>query len=137
MEAARATLPLPAAEDFVRFCYRRRRVGWPDLYDEMCLVATRGAFRGMGHSELAEVGIGFSLFDTRQLAELVTRVVAEEQAERARLRSGIRVVRGGEPAPAAAADAAAPVAAAASSATSSDEGETAGLGRAIPFPAGA
>ena len=35
-------------EEFVRFCYRRRRVGWPELYDEMCQVAHRGAFRGMG-----------------------------------------------------------------------------------------
>jgi hypothetical protein len=24
------------ALDFVRFCYRRRHVAWPDLYDEMC-----------------------------------------------------------------------------------------------------
>ena len=38
----------PEAEAFVRFCYQRRRVGWPELYDEMCAVATRGLFRGMG-----------------------------------------------------------------------------------------
>lgn len=92
MERARSAVSSDA-EDFVRFCYRRRRVGWPELYDEMCHVATRGAFRGMGHAELAEVGIGFSLFDTSRLADLVTRVVREEQAERARLRAGIRIVR--------------------------------------------
>lgn len=109
MERARPTAPsapssagalAPEAEEFVRFCYRRRRVGWPELYDEMCHVATRGAFRGMGHADLAELGIGFSLFDTRQLAELVTRVVGEEQAERARLRAGIRLVRAADAAPA-------------------------------------
>ena len=99
-QPAAPSTPSPDAEDFVRFCYRRRRVGWPELYDEMCHVATRGAFRGMGHAELAELGIGFSLFDTRQLAELVTRVVAEEQAERARLRAGIRLVHSAEPVPA-------------------------------------
>ncbi|HET7727783.1 MAG TPA: hypothetical protein VFK54_10725 [Candidatus Limnocylindrales bacterium] len=98
-QPAAPSTPSPDAEDFVRFCYRRRRVGWPELYDEMCHVATRGAFRGMGHAELAELGIGFSLFDTRQLADLVTRVVAEEQAERARLRAGIRLVRPAESAP--------------------------------------
>ncbi|MER3417986.1 MAG: hypothetical protein C4343_02495, partial [Chloroflexota bacterium] len=27
------------AAEFVRFCYRRRPVGWPELYDEMCAVA--------------------------------------------------------------------------------------------------
>ena len=29
------------AAEFVRFCYHRRRVGWPDLYDEMCAVVLR------------------------------------------------------------------------------------------------
>ncbi len=70
------------AEAFVRFCYQRRRVGWPELYDEMCLVATRGLFRGMGRDALADVGVGFSLFETPRLAALVARVVGEEQAAR-------------------------------------------------------
>jgi hypothetical protein len=72
----------PEAEAFVRFCYQRRRVGWPELYDEMCAVANRGLFQGMGHDALAEIGVGFSLFETPQLAQLVTRVVGEEQAAR-------------------------------------------------------
>ena len=45
--------------------------GWPELYDEMCAVATRGLFRGMGHEALAEIGVGFSLFETPRLAALV------------------------------------------------------------------
>jgi hypothetical protein len=72
----------PEAEAFVRFCYQRRRVGWPELYDEMCAVATRGLFRGMGHDALAEIGVGFSLFETPRLAEVVARVAAEELAAR-------------------------------------------------------
>ena len=72
----------PDATEFVRFCYRRRRVGWPELYDEMCAVSARGAFRGMGPDELAVLGIGFSLFDMPALAVLSTRVIAEEQARR-------------------------------------------------------
>ena len=70
------------AEAFVRFCYQRRRVGWPELYDEMCLVATRGLFRGMGREALADVGVGFSLFETPRMALLVRRIVAEELAAR-------------------------------------------------------
>ncbi len=70
------------AEAFVRFCYQRRRVGWPELYDEMCRVATRGLFRGMGPEALAEVGVGFSLFETPRMAQLVHRVVGEELAAR-------------------------------------------------------
>lgn len=68
------------AAEFVRFCYRRRPVGWPELYDEMCAVAMRRLFRGWDTTELARHGIGFSLEETPALAELVERVVAEEQA---------------------------------------------------------
>ena len=34
------------AIEFVRFCYRRERVGWPELYDEMCAVAGRACTAG-------------------------------------------------------------------------------------------
>jgi len=72
----------PDAIEFVRFCYRRRRVGWPELYDEMCAVAGRGLFRGYDADDLAGLGIGFSLFDMPALSVLASRVVAEEQALR-------------------------------------------------------
>jgi hypothetical protein len=68
------------ALEFVRFCYRRRRVGWPALYDEMSAVAARGAFRGMGYGELAERGISFCLGDLPRLVALTERVVREEQS---------------------------------------------------------
>jgi hypothetical protein len=74
--------PDPAAVEFIRFCYHRRRVGWPELYDEMCAVAARGLFRGLVTDDLAAHGIGFSLFDMPALAALSTRVVVEEQAAR-------------------------------------------------------
>jgi hypothetical protein len=72
----------PEAVEFIRFCYRRRRVGWPELYDEMCAVAARGLFRGLVSDDLAAHGIGFSLFDMPALAALSTRIVVEEQAAR-------------------------------------------------------
>jgi hypothetical protein len=82
LPAGAACQSTPEAEAFVRFCYQRRRVGWPELYDEMCAVATRGLFRGMDHEALAEIGVGFSLFESPRLAALVTRVASEEQAAR-------------------------------------------------------
>lgn len=82
LPAGTACASTPEAEAFVRFCYQRRRVGWPELYDEMCAVATRGLYRGMGHDALAEIGIGFSLFETPRLAALVIRIATEEQAAR-------------------------------------------------------
>ena len=74
--------PHPDAIEFVRFCYRRRRVGWPELYDEMCAVAGRSLFRGYDADDLAGIGIGFSLFDMPALAVMAGRIVAEEQALR-------------------------------------------------------
>jgi hypothetical protein len=99
--------PLPGSDaiDFVRFCYRRRRVGWPDLYDEMCAVAARGLYRGFGPDDLSQVGIGFCLDDMPALALLVARVVSED-VERRRITAG--GVRESFAATAAAADAAIP-----------------------------
>ena len=74
--------PHPEAVEFVRFCYHRRRVGWPELYDEMCAVAGRGLFRGFSADDLGGIGVGFSLFDMPGLANLAARVVAEEVALR-------------------------------------------------------
>jgi hypothetical protein len=79
---AATRVPDPDAVEFIRFCYRRRRVGWPELYDEMCAVAARGLFRGLVSEDLAAHGIGFSLFDMPALAALSTRIVVEEQAAR-------------------------------------------------------
>jgi hypothetical protein len=79
---AATRVPDPDAVEFIRFCYRRRRVGWPELYDEMCAVAARGLFRGLIADDLAAYGIGFSLYDMPALAALATRIVVEEQAAR-------------------------------------------------------
>jgi len=85
--------PVPSEEavDFVRFCYRRKRVGWPELYDEMCAVAGRGAFQGWGFAELAQHGIGFTLFDMPGLAAIAAVVSREERARTRGSKSGTRV----------------------------------------------
>jgi len=74
--------PHPDAVAFVRFCYQRRRVGWPELYDEMCAVAGRGLYRGLSTDDLGGIGVGFSLFDMPALASHAAQVVAEEVALR-------------------------------------------------------
>lgn len=68
------------AVEFVRFCYSRRKVGWPELYDEMCSVAGRGLFHGWGPDQLAENGIGFGLAEMSWLATAVCEIVAEDRA---------------------------------------------------------
>ncbi len=77
--ASGAPIPADDALEFVRFCYRRRRVGWPALYDEMTAVAARGAFRGLGYGDLAERGVSFCLADLPRLVALTERVIREEQ----------------------------------------------------------
>jgi hypothetical protein len=74
------------AVEFIRFCYARRRVGWPELYDEMCAVASRGLFRGWGPDDLAANGITFGLFEMPLLAVAVAEIVAED---RARMRAAL------------------------------------------------
>jgi hypothetical protein len=78
-----------AALDFVRFCHRRRRVGWPELYDEMCHVASRGLYHGWGFGELAEHGIAFGLAEMPRLASLVTEVAGQEGERRGRMLVGV------------------------------------------------
>jgi hypothetical protein len=77
-----------AALDFVRFCHRRKRASWPELYDEMCHVASRGLYHGWGFGELAEHGIAFGLAEMPRLAGLVSEVVGQEAGRRPRLLVG-------------------------------------------------
>ena len=84
----------PDAIEFVRFCYRRKHVGWPELYDEMCAVANRGLFRGFDVDALAGIGIGLCLSDMPGLAAIAAQVVAEEQQSRRPV--AVRIVQDAE-----------------------------------------
>ena len=68
---------------FIRYCYQRRRIGWPELYDEMCGVAARAEFRGMDYERLETLGVRFSLQEMGRLAALAQQVVADERRRRA------------------------------------------------------
>ena len=58
------------AEEFVTFCLERRGHKWPELYDEMCRVASHRLFRGMGYRELHDHGVSLSLANMERLATL-------------------------------------------------------------------
>jgi hypothetical protein len=58
------------AEEFVSFCLERRGHKWPELYDEMCRVASHRLFRDMGYRELHDHGVSLSLSDMDRLADL-------------------------------------------------------------------
>ena len=64
------------AIEFIAFCFARRAVSWPQLYDEMCFVAGNRLFQGLGYEELRLAGLDFTLGGlgkTSRLANEVTR----------------------------------------------------------------
>jgi hypothetical protein len=74
----RGDAPPPDVIEFIRFCHRRRRVGWPEIYDEMCGVAARREFNGWGFDQLAERGLTFALPEMLRLAGWVRAVLATQ-----------------------------------------------------------
>ena len=70
--------PPPHVIEFIRFCHHRRRVGWPELYDEMCAVAGRREFNGWDHDQFEAHGLTFSLFEMPRLAGWVRTVLASQ-----------------------------------------------------------
>ncbi|HEY7738730.1 MAG TPA: hypothetical protein VIC63_06850 [Candidatus Limnocylindria bacterium] len=67
--------PPPEVAEFIRFCHRRRPRAWPELYDEMWVVAARREFNGWGFEQLEAYGVTFSLFEMPRLASWVREVV--------------------------------------------------------------
>jgi hypothetical protein len=65
----------PEVAEFIRFCHRRRPRAWPDLYDEMWVVAARREFNGWGFEQLEAYGVTFSLFEMPRLARWVGEVL--------------------------------------------------------------
>ena len=68
----------PIARDFIEFCVSRRGKEWPALYDEMCWVAGRRLFQGLGYAELRNLGLSFGLSNLENTLKLVDSVVAQE-----------------------------------------------------------
>ena len=71
----------PQLRDFILFCVDRRGAGWPALYDEMAGVAGQHLFRGLGRTELKQLGLSLSLDGVDKTLEQVKQAIAQgEQA---------------------------------------------------------
>lgn len=68
----------PLARDFILFCVHRQGREWPALYDEMCQVAGRHLFRGLGYAELRGLGVSLSLTSIEDTIRMVDIVMAQE-----------------------------------------------------------
>lgn len=68
----------PVVRDFILFCIQRQGKQWPDLYDEMCWVAGRRLFRGLGYADLRKRGLSFSLASIDDTIKVVNTVTASK-----------------------------------------------------------
>ena len=75
-----AELPPPEVAAFIRHCHEMRGASWPELYDEMCGVASRHEFRGWDHADLEARGLTFSLLEMPRLAAWSRAVLAADEA---------------------------------------------------------
>ena len=66
--------PEQTAADFVQFCRCRCGQQWPAIYDEMCRVAARRLYKGMGYAELRKIGLSFGLGGLDNTARLFERL---------------------------------------------------------------
>jgi hypothetical protein len=64
----------PVVRDFILFCVQRQGKEWPALYDEMCWVAGRRLFRGLGYTDLRKLGLSLSLTSIEDTIRMVDTV---------------------------------------------------------------
>jgi hypothetical protein len=69
----------PQIRDFILLCIDRRGADWPAIYDEMAGVAGQRLFRGLGRTELKQLGLSLALDSLDETIELVKQAVAQDQ----------------------------------------------------------
>ena len=71
------------AVEFIAFCFKRRSVGWPQLYDEMAYVAGNRLYKGLGYDELKEAGLDFTLSGLARTSRVTAEVTKSMRHEAA------------------------------------------------------
>lgn len=69
----------PQLRDFILFCVEQQGKDWPALYDEMARVAGQRLFRGLGRTELKQLGLSLALDSLDETIELVKQAIAQDQ----------------------------------------------------------
>ena len=65
------------AIEFITFCYQRDRREWPRLYDEMCYVASKRLYRGLGYDELKDAGVDLTFIGMARLSRIAKEVIRQ------------------------------------------------------------
>ncbi|MEW6141846.1 MAG: hypothetical protein AB1597_01640 [Chloroflexota bacterium] len=68
----------PRLRDFILFCVERRGNRWPALYDEMALVAGQRLYKGLGYSELKQMGFSLSLASVDETIKMIKLATASQ-----------------------------------------------------------
>jgi hypothetical protein len=70
----------PQVREFILFCIDRRGADWPAIYDEMAGVAGQRLFRGLGRTELKQLGLSLALDSLDKTLEQVKQAaMAKDQ----------------------------------------------------------
>ena len=65
------------AIEFIAFCYQRSQREWPRLYDEMCYVASKRLYRGLGYEELGDAGIDLTFTGMAKMSRIAREVTRQ------------------------------------------------------------
>ena len=70
------------AIDFITFCYQRERREWPRLYDDMCYVASKRLYRGLGYDELKDAGVDLTFSGMARISRIAKEVTRQLASSR-------------------------------------------------------
>jgi len=70
------------AIDFITFCYQRDRREWPRLYDDMCYVASKRLYRGLGYDELKDAGVDLTFSGMARISRIAKEVTRQLASSR-------------------------------------------------------
>ena len=73
------------AIEFIAFCYERSQREWPKLYDEMCNVASKRLYKGLGYDELKDAGVDLTFSGMTKMSRIAKEVTHQMRSRRSEL----------------------------------------------------
>ncbi len=73
------------AIEFIAFCFERSQREWPKLYDEMCNVASKRLYKGLGYEELKDAGVDLTFSGMTKMSRIAKEVTREMRSRRSEL----------------------------------------------------
>lgn len=76
------------AIEFIAFCFERSQREWPKLYDEMCNVASKRLYKGLGYDELKDAGVDLTFSGMAKMSRIAKEVTRDVRTRRTELAVG-------------------------------------------------